>query len=153
MVPPPPFVHAFLRLKVRSSEPKREMIMGSGLISEVPGVSSHHQRAGRVLALTGSLLLLATAVLGQGSPRISGVEPAAGKVNDTVTVSGENLGKESVAGFLLSDDKSDFKVSLTEQTGGKVVFKVPQVKPGDYNVSILVGNNILIQPVRFKVQE
>ena len=91
--------------------------------------------------------------IGPRKPRIAGVEPASGKVNDAVTVTGENLGKESVAGFLLSDDKSDYKAALVEQATGKVVFKVPQVKAGDYNVSIQVGNNILIQPVRFKVQE
>jgi IPT/TIG domain-containing protein len=99
------------------------------------------------------MLVLATMVLAEGSPRIISVEPAAGKVNDPVTVTGENLGKESVSAFLLSDDKTDFRAALTEQAAGKVVFKVPQVKPGDYNVSIQVGNNILIQPVRFKVQE
>ena len=31
--------------------------------------------------------------------------------------------------------------------------KVPQVKPGGYNVSIQVGNGILIEPVRFTVEQ
>jgi IPT/TIG domain-containing protein len=127
--------------------------MRSGSTKKIPGVPFHHQRAWRILGLAAALLVLATMVLAQGSPRIISVEPAAGKVNDTVTVTGENLGKESVAAFLLSDEKTDYKAALTEQAAGKVVFKVPQVKAGDYNVSIQVGNNILIQPVRFKVQE
>jgi hypothetical protein len=127
--------------------------MLSGSTEKVPCVPFHHPNAWRGLVLAAALLVLATMVLAQGSPRIAGVEPAAGKVNDAVTVTGENLGKESVAGFLLSDDKSDYKAALVEQAAGKVVFKVPQVKAGDYNVSIQVGNNILIQPVRFKVQE
>jgi hypothetical protein len=127
--------------------------MRSGSTEKNPGVSFHRQRAWRVFGLTAALLVLATMMLAEGSPRIVGVEPAAGKVNDSVTVSGENLGKESVAGFLLSDDKTDYKAALVEQAAGKVVFKVPQVKAGDYNVSIQVGNNILIQPIRFKVQE
>ena len=127
--------------------------MRSGSTEKNPGVSFHRQRAWRIFGLTAALLVLATMVLAQGSPRIVGVEPSAGKVNDTLTVTGENLGKESVAGFLLSDDKTDYKAALVEQAAGKVVFKVPQVKAGDYNVSIQVGNNILIQPVRFKVQE
>jgi len=33
------------------------------------------------------------------------------------------------------------------------VMKVPKVKAGSYNVSIQVGNNIYIQPVKFEVQE
>ena len=127
--------------------------MRSGSTEKNPGVSFHRQRAWRIFGLTAALLVLATMVLAQGSPRIVGVEPSAGKVNDTLTVTGENLGKESVAGFLLSDDKTDYKAALVEQAAGKVVFKVPQVKAGDYNVSIQVGNNILIQPIRFKVQE
>ena len=127
--------------------------MRSGSTGKNPGVSFHRRRAWRVFGLTAALLVLATMLSAQGSPRIIGVEPAAGKVNDAVTVTGENLGKESVAGFLLSDDKTDYKAALVEQAAGKVVFKVPQVKAGDYNVSIQVGNNILIQPVRFKVQE
>jgi hypothetical protein len=127
--------------------------MRSGSAEKIPGVPFHQQQAWRVFGLTAALLVLATMVLAQGSPRIVGVEPAAGKVNDTVTVTGENLGKESVANFLLSDDKTDYKAALMEQAAGKVVFKVPQVKAGDYNVSIQVGNNILIQPIRFKVQE
>jgi hypothetical protein len=31
--------------------------------------------------------------------------------------------------------------------------KVPQVKTGDYNISIQVGDKILILPVKFKVEE
>lgn len=128
--------------------------MRSGSTRNLTDIPFHHQNAWRGLGLAVALLLLEAMVWAQGSsPRIAGVEPAAGKVNDTVTVTGENLGKESVAGFLLSDDKTDYKAVLVEQTASKVVFKVPQVKAGDYNVSIQVGNNILIQPVRFKVQE
>ena len=31
--------------------------------------------------------------------------------------------------------------------------KVPQVRPGRYNISIQTGNTIYIQPVRFTVPE
>ena len=112
-----------------------------------------HVLAWRGCGVAAALLVLATIALAQGSPHIAGVEPAAGKVNDPVTVTGENLGKDSIAAVLLSDDKSDFKAPVVEQAAGKVVFKVPQVKAGDYNISIQVGNNILIQPIRFKVHE
>jgi IPT/TIG domain-containing protein len=69
-----------------------------------------------------------------------------------VTVSGNNLGKDSVSSVYLSDDKNDYKTTIVEQSDDKITVKVPQVKPGDYNVSIQVGNNLFIKPVKFKVE-
>jgi hypothetical protein len=88
-----------------------------------------------------------------GSPHIVSVSPASGKVGDTITVSGENLGKPGVSAVFLSDDKSDYKASMIDQGADKIVMKVPQVKPGDYNVSIQAGTSIYIQPVLFTVQQ
>ena len=96
---------------------------------------------------------LAPMLLAQGSPHVTGVAPASGKVNDTIAVAGENLGKGSVVAVYLSDDKTDFKAAVVDQAADKVSIKVPQVKAGDYNVSIQVGGNIFIQPVRFQVKE
>lgn len=93
-------------------------------------------------------------VLAQGSmPHIATVDPASGKSDDTVTLTGTNLGKSSVAGVYLSDDKNDYKAALVDQADGKLVFKVPQVKPGPYNVSVQSNGQILILPVRFTIQE
>ena len=86
-------------------------------------------------------------------PHIATVDPASGKVNDTVTLTGTNLGKATVAGIFLSDDKSDYKATLVDQAAEKIVFKVPQVKPGGYNLSVQSGAQILILPVRFTVEE
>ena len=94
-------------------------------------------------------LLPATA---QTNSRITAVDPASGKVNDTVTVTGDSLGKAAVSGVFLSDDQNDHKATIVDQETGKIVFKVPEVKAGDYNVSIQVGTSLLIQPVRFTVQ-
>ena len=105
------------------------------------------------LGLLSVAILLARLVFAQGTPHVIGVEPSTGKVNDDVTVTGENLGKGKVSSVFLSDDKTDFKAALVDQGGEKIVMKVPQVKPGNYNVSIQVGNEILIQPVRFKVEQ
>jgi hypothetical protein len=74
-------------------------------------------------------------------------------VNDTVTVSGSNLGKASVSSVFLSDDKSDFKATIVEQGDDKITMKVPQVKAGDYNISVQVGDKLFIKPVKFKVEE
>jgi len=104
----------------------------------------------KVLAVT---LLLASLVSAQGAPRIMSVEPASGKVNDNVTLTGDKLGKDSVSAVFLSVEKDDFKAIVVEQTDSKIIIKVPQVKPGNYNVSLQVGNQIFIEPVRFKVQQ
>ena len=99
------------------------------------------------------LILLVPLLYAQGSPRVTDVDPSSGRVNDTVTVAGENLGKGTVSAVFLSDDKTDYKVTLIEQNKEKIVMKVPQVKPGRYSISIQTGNAIYIQPVHFTVQE
>lgn len=106
-----------------------------------------------LLAAAALLTILGPLLFAQGSPRVPGVDPASGKMNDTLTVAGENLGKGAVAAVFLSDDKTDYKATVVEQDEEKIVMKVPHVKPGDYNISIQEGNAIYIQPVRFTVQE
>lgn len=98
------------------------------------------------------LFCFAPRVGGQSSPKITAVAPATGKVNDSVTLTGENLGKDSVSAVFLSDDKDDYKATLVEQGSAKIILKVPQVKSGGYNISIQEGDKILILPVRFTVQ-
>jgi hypothetical protein len=99
------------------------------------------------------MVLLSPLLFAQSTPQITGVEPPSGKVNDTVTISGQNLGKDAVSAVYLSDDKNDYRATVVEQGAEKIVVKVPQVKSGNYNVSIQVGDKLFIKPVRFKVQE
>jgi hypothetical protein len=106
-----------------------------------------------LLAASALLTLLGLLPFAQGSPRVTGVDPSSGKVNDTVTVAGENLGKGTVSAIFLSDDKTDYKATLVEQDEEKIVMKVPHVRSGRYNISVQTGNAIYIQPVRFTVQE
>ena len=114
----------------------------------------HRKRSAfRKSILIAAAVLLSPLIFAQGNPQVTSVEPSSGKVNDDVTVTGQNLGKDSVAAVFLSDDKNDYKATVVEQSAEKIVMKVPQVNPGDYNISIQVGKNILIKPVRFKVQE
>jgi hypothetical protein len=105
------------------------------------------------LLLAAALLTLGLLLFAQGAPQVTAVDPSSGKVNDTVTVAGENLGKDTVSAVFLSDDKTDYKATLVEQDEKKIVMKVPHVRPGHYNISIQTGNTIYIQPVRFTVQE
>lgn len=97
-------------------------------------------------------LALATALAQQDTPTFSSVDPLSGKVNDQITVTGNNLGKATISAVFLSDDKNDYKAVIIDQTDTKIVIKVPEVKPGRYNVSYQRGNSIYIQPVRFKVE-
>jgi hypothetical protein len=121
--------------------------LGLSRLRFLPRVFKH-----RRLVVLVATVLLASLALAQGTPRVTSVEPSSGKVNDSVTVTGENLGKSTVSGAFLSDDKNDYKATLVEQAEGKIVIKVPQVKAGDYHVSLQEGINIYIQPVRFTVQ-
>ena len=109
-----------------------------------------HLRAtlGVVLFLMGTIGLAA-----QNSPRVTGVEPITAKVGASVTINGENLGKGNVTAVYLSDSSEDYKVVIVDQTAAKIVVKIPKVKAGDYNVSIQIKNDILIQPVRLSVEE
>jgi IPT/TIG domain len=128
-----------------------------GKIPAAPTVKSH-KIAGRKFSykpwifLTGIVLFSSLAVA-QNSPTVTGVDPALGKVNDTVTVNGSNVGKESVSAVYLSDDKNDYKTTIVEQSNDKITMKVPQVKAGSYNISLQVGDKLFIKPVKFKVEE
>jgi len=106
----------------------------------------------RTWLLFAALVLVAQLALAQAKPQVTMVDPGSGKVNDNVTLTGDNLGKDSVSNVFLSDDNNDYKATMVEQAGQKIVMKVPQVKPGDYHVSIQVGDKIFILPLRFKVE-
>jgi len=115
-----------------------------------PGLVRTIRKIGLIAAFL--LLWLAPPALAQSSPKITAVAPATGKVNDSVTLTGENLGKDTVSAVFLSDDKDDYKATLVEQGSAKIVLKVPQVKSGGYNISIQEGDKILILPVKLTVE-
>ncbi len=116
-------------------------------------MANFRNKAGRWKWALLAAVLLAPLILAQSTPQLTGVDPSSGKVNDTVTLSGQNLGKEFVSSVFLSDEKSDYKAAIVEQKADTIVVKVPDVKPGGYNVSLQVGDKIFIKPVRFTVQE
>jgi hypothetical protein len=103
--------------------------------------------------LLAAMVFFASIVVAQNSPTVTAVDPASGKVNDTVTVSGSDMGKAAVSAVYFSDDKNDYKATIVEQSDDKITLKVPQVKAGDYNISVQVGDKLFIKPVKFKVQE
>ena len=106
-----------------------------------------------ILFLLAAVVLMAQLVVAQTRPHVTMVDPQAGKVGDNVTLTGETLGKEGVSAVFLSDDTTDHKAVVVEQSAEKIVMKVPQLKAGSYNVSIQVGEQIFVLPLRFNVQE
>lgn len=100
-----------------------------------------------------AVVLFSSLAVAQNAPQVTGVDPESGKVNDTVTVSGSNLGKTTVSSVFLSDDKNDYKAVIVDQSDDKITLKVPQVKAGDYNISVQVGDKLFIKPVKFKVEQ
>jgi hypothetical protein len=98
------------------------------------------------------LLLMQSLLWAQAGPKITTVEPETAKVGATLTVNGENLGKDTVVAFYFSDDAQDYKAEISEQNATKVVVKVPQLKAGPYNLSVQVGENIFIQPTRVTIE-
>ena len=110
--------------------------------------ASHGKWAVALLAL-----FLVPLLFAQNATKVTAMEPSSGKVNDSVTVTGENLGKDNVVFVNLSDADNDFKATVVEQSSDKIVMKVPQVKAGGYNLSIQVKDRILILPLRFTVTE
>jgi len=127
-------------------------------VANIPGPNDFLHRnklahAGFVaLAATALLVLPARPIVAQDSPHVTAVDPASGKPNDLVTVTGGSLEKSHVSGVFLSDDKDDHKAVVVSQAADKIMIKIPDVKPGDYNISIQSGSAILIEPVRFTVQ-
>ena len=109
--------------------------------------------AARALLVAAVFLALpARSPVAQSTSHVTAVDPAAGKPNDIVTVSGDGLEKTHVAAVFLSDDKDDHKVVVVSQAADKIMIKIPELKAGDYNISIQSGNAILIEPVHFTVQ-
>ena len=98
-------------------------------------------------------IILSPIVFAQDTPQVTGIDPTSGKVNDTATVAGTNLDKPGVSAVYLSDDKNDYKATVVEQSAEKIVIKIPQVKAGDYNVSLQEGDKLFIKPIKFKVEE
>jgi hypothetical protein len=115
-------------------------------------ISNGKFRSTKWIFLAGIVLFSSLAVA-QNSPQVTGVDPALGKVNDTITINGSNVGKESVSAVYLSDDKNDYKSTIVDQSSDKITMKVPQVKAGSYNISLQVGDKLFIKPVKFKVEE
>ena len=106
-----------------------------------------------VLALVLPLLVLA----GSGVPMMRSLDKDEALRGDTVTVSGENLGKANISELYLTDGKNDIKLDIVEQTDAAIKFTVGQkVKFGRYSLMILTAGAqpmFIEQPVKLNVVE
>src|ERR1700691_311662 len=105
--------------------------------------------------VVGLLLAWAAALPGfQGTPRCSAVDPETAKTGDTVNATCARADKISGVELYLTDGKVDTKVAIKEQSGDKIKFQVPSIKPGRYHLAFLTVNksSIVEQPVVLTVE-
>jgi hypothetical protein len=110
------------------------------------------------LSLVISILVAASVVAYAESPRITAVDPQNGKAGDVITVTGENLQKDSVAKLYLTDGTNDIQVDeITEQTATSIKFKIPaKAKPGRLALMFLTAGKIgqlMEQPYKITIDE
>ncbi|HEV3201359.1 MAG TPA: IPT/TIG domain-containing protein [Bryobacteraceae bacterium] len=105
-----------------------------------------------------SILVAACVVAYADSPRITAVDPQNGKAGDVITVTGENLQKDSVAKLYLTDGTNDIQVDeITEQTPTSIKFKIPaKAKPGRLALMFLTAGKagqLMEQPYKITIDE
>jgi hypothetical protein len=113
-------------------------------------------RIGIFLMAVLAALLLSPSASAQSS-RINTVEPDSGKIGDVVTATGEAMDKTKIDELYLTDDKTDYKVEIVEQTDTSIKFKIPaKIKVGRYSLMFKTKGadpKLLEQPVKFTVEE
>lgn len=90
----------------------------------------------------------------QGTPRCSAIDPDTAKPGDTVNATCKNADKTAGVEVYLTDGKIDTKVAVMEQSGDKIKFQVPRIKPGRYHLAFLTANkaSMIEQPVVLTVE-
>jgi hypothetical protein len=108
------------------------------------------------MSFIATLLVAATLLFGQAMPRMTTCEPGNGKTGDVLTVTGENLTKETVAKVYLTDGKNDLQVEVMEQAATTVKFKVPpKATAGRWSLMLLTTGKepkLIEQPVKVTVE-
>ena len=102
------------------------------------------------------VFFLASTLAYSAGPRLTSVEPNAGKPGDELVVSGQNLGSSNVTKLFLTAGGKDYEVKMKEQTSDSIRFTIPEkVEFGGYNLMIQTGGvtpTLLEQPVRCTVE-
>ena len=98
--------------------------------------------------------LVAAAILYAEDLHVVSVDPATAKVGDVVTVNGDGIDKGNVDTLYLTDDKTDIKVEIMEQSAKAIKFKVPEsAKAHRWAVMVHTTKDQLIEePVRVTIE-
>jgi hypothetical protein len=108
------------------------------------------------LSLIVTLLVATALAFGQAMPRMTTCEPGNGKTGDVLTVTGENLTKETVAKVYLTDGKNDIAVEVLEQAATTLKFKLPdKASAGRWSLMLLTTGKepkLIEQPVKVTVE-
>ena len=111
--------------------------------------------------LTAIPLLLALAQPGSlrsqvGVPMMRSVEPDSGKVGEILEIQGENLGQDRVTALYLTDENTDIKVLILDQTATSIRFRIPPgAKPGRLALMVLTNDKpprLIEEPVKITVE-
>jgi hypothetical protein len=91
-------------------------------------------------------------------PRFTAVDPTSGKIGTVITVTGENIGKNTVDKVYFTDGQNDIAVPVTDQTDTGLKVTIPaKAKVGErYRLMILTKGKepkLIEQPVRVEVEE
>ena len=90
-----------------------------------------------------------------GVPIMRVVEPDSAKVGDIVEIQGENLAQDSVTTVYLTDENTDLKVVMIDQTATSIRFRIPPLaKPGRFTIMVLTTDKpprLIEEPVKITV--
>jgi len=103
-----------------------------------------------------AVFFLTTTLAYAAAPRLTSVEPSAGKPGDELVVSGQNLDSSNVTNLFLTAGSKDYEVKINDQTSDSIRFAIPEkVEFGSYSLMIQTGGptpTLLEQPVRCTVE-
>lgn len=89
-------------------------------------------------------------------PLLRTVEPVSARAGDVVTVTGENLDRETVAALYLTDGKNDVPMVIVEQTLTSIRFTVPAgIASGRYAVMLLTqgkDRQFIEEPIKITIE-
>jgi len=89
-------------------------------------------------------------------PRLTAVSATKAKAGDVLTATGKNLDRADLAALYLTDGKIDTKVTIIDETGASITFKVPAaVKPGRLALMVLTTGDtpkLYEEPVKVTIQ-
>lgn len=90
------------------------------------------------------------------TPLMRTVDPYMAKVGTEVLISGDNLSSKFVAEVYLQAQDINTKVEILNQEDKQIRIKVPEVKPGNYRVIVLLNSAeplLIEEPVRLMIEE